>query len=49
LTTVEWAICVTGGAIGGLWVGFVAMEYRRLGRMRREVAKRIAEEEKTRK
>jgi hypothetical protein len=44
-----WVIAVVGGAVGGLWVGIVAMEYRRLGRMHREVSQRIAEEEKTRK
>jgi hypothetical protein len=45
----EWIIAVVGGAVGGLWIGIVAMEYRRLGRMHREVAERIQREEKTRK
>ena len=44
-----WVIAVIGGAVGGLWVGIVAMEFRRLTRMHREVSDRIAEEEKTRK
>lgn len=45
----EWVIAVVGGAVGALWVGIVAMEYRRLGRMHREVSERIRNEEKTRK
>lgn len=44
-----WVIAVVGGAVGGLWVGIVAMEFRRLGRMHREVSERVADEEKTRK
>lgn len=44
-----WVIAVVGGAVGGLWVGIVAMEFRRLGRMHRDVSERIADEEKTRK
>jgi len=45
----DWIIAVAGGAVGGLWIGIVAMEYRRLGRMHREVQERIRREEKTRK
>jgi hypothetical protein len=45
----SWVIAVVGGAVGGLWIGIVAQEYRRLGRMRREVSERLAEEQKTRK
>lgn len=44
-----WVIAVVGGAVGGLWIGIVAQEYRRLGRMHREVSERIRREEKTRK
>lgn len=44
-----WAICVAGGAVGGLWVAIVAHEFRRLGRMNREVSDRLREEEKARK
>jgi hypothetical protein len=45
----DWFIAVAGGAVGGLWILIVAREYRRLGRMHREVSRRIAEEEKARK
>ena len=45
----QWIIAVVGGAVGGLWIGIVATEYRRLGRMHKEVSRRIAEEEKARK
>lgn len=45
----QWVIACVGGAVGALWVGIVAHEYRRLGRMHREVSERLAEEEKTRK
>ena len=45
----DWIIAVVGGAVGALWIFFVAQEYRRLGRMHREVSERIREEEKTRK
>lgn len=43
-----WAIAVVGGAVGALWVAFVAQEFRRLRRMNREVSDRLAEEEKAR-
>jgi len=46
MSVTGWAICVTGGAVGALWVGIVAHEYRRLGRMHREVSDRLAEEER---
>ena len=44
-----WAIAAVGGAVGGLWVAIVAREYRRLGRMHREVSERTEQDEKTRK
>lgn len=44
-----WAIAATAGAVGGLWVAIVAREFRRLGRMHREVSERLAREQKTRK
>ena len=43
-----WWIAVAGGAVGGLWVGIVAMEFRRLERMHREVSDRLREDEKSR-
>lgn len=45
----DFWIAVVGGAVGGLWVGIVAHEYRRLGRMHREVSERVRQEEKARK
>jgi hypothetical protein len=44
-----WIIAVVGGAVGGLWVGIVAMEFRRLRRMHLEVSERLAREQKARK
>ena len=41
----EWVIAVVGGAVGGLWIGIVAREYRRLGRMHREVSERLRMDE----
>ena len=43
-----WWIAVAGGAVGGIWVGIVAAEFRRLQKMHREVSDRLAEDEKSR-